>query len=100
MEVSVSPFCCLLGCLEVLTPLGWECSTAGISAAGWGGKGMGAVPVPGTGAEMGWEPDPSLGARAASSWSIQLLGHPDVRAPGVGHPWHLGPLLPVFPFCA
>lgn len=44
VEVSISPFCCFLGCLEVLTPLGWECNAAGIGAAAWGGEGMGAMP--------------------------------------------------------
>lgn len=29
LEDSFLPFCCFLGCLEVLTPLGWECGVAG-----------------------------------------------------------------------
>lgn len=72
-----------------------------------GGEGKGSVPVPGTSEEIVYEPDPCLGAGAASSWSIQLLGHPDVGAPGVGHPcelqmWHIlgiwGCCHPCFPF--
>lgn len=68
---------------------------------------MGAMPVLGSGGEMGHEPGSSLGAGAASSGSSQLLGHPDVGAPGMGHPWELqvwdipgiwGHCCPCFPF--
>lgn len=69
MEASVSPFCWLLGCLEVLKPLGG-------SVMWWGRKGMGVMTSSGLNGKMLIEPGSSLGAGAASSWSIQLLGHP------------------------
>lgn len=70
-------FCWFLGCLAVLAPPGWGCNVVGIGAAGWGGKGMGAMPAPGVVGKwsvslvLPWEPGPPL-AGASSCWDTQM----------------------------